>query len=76
MEQQRLTYLLEQYLAHTASTAEQEELSVLLKADTDRELFTTVLGTMMPQETPVHPANPAVWQKMVQDIVSIEQIVR
>lgn len=73
MEKQRLIYLLEQYLAGKATAEEQQELSAVLKADADRDLFTTVLAEMMHQETPVIPANPAAWEKMVQDIVRIDK---
>jgi ferric-dicitrate binding protein FerR (iron transport regulator) len=73
MEKQRLTWLLEQHLAATATAQEQQELSAIVKADTDRELFKTVLEAMMQQETPAFPANPQVWQKMVQDIAGIDR---
>lgn len=73
MEKQRLTYLLQQHLAGSLSAEEQQELSALLQADTERELFNTVLADLMQQETPAAPANPAVWQQMVQDIVAIDR---
>jgi ferric-dicitrate binding protein FerR (iron transport regulator) len=73
MEEQRLTYLLEQHLAATATAQEEQELSAILKADADQELFKTVLAAMMQQETPAFPVNPQVWQKMVQDITSIDR---
>jgi ferric-dicitrate binding protein FerR (iron transport regulator) len=73
MEKQRLTYLLQQHLAGSLSAEEQQELSMLLQADADRELFNTVLADLMQQETPAVPANPAVWQQMVQDIVAIDR---
>lgn len=73
MEKQRLTYLLQQHLSHQATAGEQEELSAVLKADTDQELFETVLAELMPRETPAIAPNSAVWQKMVQDIVGIDR---
>lgn len=73
MEKQRLTYLLQRHLAGSLSVEEQQELSALLQADTDRELFNAVLADLMQQETPAVPANPAVWQQMVQDIVAIDK---
>lgn len=75
MEQERLTYLLKQYLARETSSAEQEELSALLKADTGQELFTDGLATLMQEEAPAYPANAGLWQKMVQDIVNIDRSV-
>lgn len=73
MEKQRLTYLLEQYVADTATVAERQELSDMLKTDADQELFKTVLSEMMLQETPMHPADPTPWQQMIQDIVHIDK---
>lgn len=73
MEKQRLTYLLERHLSAAITAAEQQELAALLQADTDRELFNTVLAELMQQETPAFPANPEVWQKMVQDIAAVDR---
>ncbi len=73
MEKQQLTYLLQQHLAGSLSVEEQQELSALLQTDTDRELFNAVLADLMQQETPTVPANPAVWQQMVQYIVAIDK---
>ena len=73
MEKQRLTYLLERHLSAAITAAEQQELAALLQADTDRELFNTVLAELMQQETPAFPTNPAVWQKTVQDITAIDR---
>jgi hypothetical protein len=73
MEKQRLTYLLEQYMADTATAAERQELSDTFKKDADQELFKTVLAEMMLQETPMYPADPNPWQLMVHDIVHIDK---
>jgi transmembrane sensor len=75
MDKQRLTYLLQQHLSNAAIAAEQQELAGMLQADTGRELFNTVLAEMMEQSPPALPQQPAVWQKMVQDIVQIDKPV-
>lgn len=73
MEKQQLAYLLEQHLAGQTTTQEQQELAAILEADADRDLFKAVLAEMMHHETPAFPANREPWQKMVQDIVSIDR---
>jgi ferric-dicitrate binding protein FerR (iron transport regulator) len=73
MEKQRLTYLLQQHLSNAAIAAEQQELANMLQADTGRELFNTVLAEMMQQSPPALPLQPAVWQKMVSDIVQLDK---
>lgn len=75
MEKQRLTYLLQQHLSNAAIAAEQQELAAMLQADTGRELFNTVVAEMMQQSPPALPQQPAVWQKMVLDIVQLDKTV-
>jgi ferric-dicitrate binding protein FerR (iron transport regulator) len=74
MEQQRLIYLLEQHLADNATQQEQQELSVLLKANAGGETFKTVIADMMQKETPAFPGNPEPWQKMVSAIVNTDKV--
>lgn len=73
MEKQRLTWLIQQYLAEKATPQERQELADLVQADRDQELFATVMAEMMEQENPAVPANGAMWQQMVQEIVAIDK---
>jgi len=73
MEEQRLNYLLQQYMAESATAQELEELSNILKADADSELFTTSLMEMMHKETPAYPADRERWQQMQQDIMNVDK---
>jgi ferric-dicitrate binding protein FerR (iron transport regulator) len=73
MEKQRLSWLVQQYMAEQATLQELQELAGLVRADTDKELFTTVMAEMMEQENPVVPADGAMWQQMIQDIIAIDK---
>ncbi|MES1249194.1 MAG: FecR domain-containing protein, partial [Chitinophaga rupis] len=73
MEEQRLTYLLERYQAGVAAPEELQELSNILKADADSDLFRTVLAEMMSKEAPVFPMNQDRWQKMVRNIADVDK---
>jgi transmembrane sensor len=73
MEKQRLTWLVQQYMADKATPQEWQELADLVRAGTDQELFATVMAEMMEQESPVVPANGAMWQQMVQEIIAIDK---
>jgi hypothetical protein len=73
MEKQRLTWLVQQYMADKATPQEGQELADLIRADTHQELFATVMAEMMEQENPAVPANGAMWQQMVQEIIAIDK---
>jgi ferric-dicitrate binding protein FerR (iron transport regulator) len=73
MEKQRLTWLVQQYMADKATPQEGQELSDLIRAGTHQELFATVMAEMMEQENPAVPANGAMWQQMVQEIIAIDK---
>ena len=73
MEQQRLNYLLQQYMAESATVQELEELSNILRSDADSEAFKTLLTEMMHQEAPAFPADRERWQQMQQDIVNVDR---
>lgn len=73
MEDQRLIYLLERYQTGAATTEELQELSNMLKADGNSDLFKTVLAEMMGKEAPVFPMNQDRWQHMVRDIADIDK---
>ena len=74
MSKERLTWLLEQHLADRITPGERLELSELVKANGNEELFKQVLGELMQTETPVMPDHTAPWQKMIQDIVCIDKV--
>ncbi len=73
MEDQRLIYLLERYQTGDATTEELQELSNMLKADANSDLFKTTLAEMMSKEAPVFLMNRDRWQHMVRDIVDIDK---
>lgn len=73
MEEQRLTYLLERYQAGVATQEELQELSNMLKADANSDLFRTVLAEMMSKEAPVVPMNQDHWQKMARNITDVDK---
>jgi ferric-dicitrate binding protein FerR (iron transport regulator) len=73
MEEQRLNYLLQQYMAENATAQELEELSDILRSDADSELFKTLLTEMMHKEAPAFPADRDRWQQMQQDIMNIDR---
>ena len=73
MEDQRLNYLLQQYLTESATAQELEELSNILRSDTDNESFKAILTEMMHKEEPAFPADREPWQQMAQDIVAIDK---
>ena len=73
MEEQRLKYLLEQYLAETATAAELEELSNCFRSEADAELSRTLMAGMMQEETPVFPADEALYRQMEQEILAIDR---
>lgn len=74
MSKERLTWLLEQHLADRITSTERLELFELVKANGNEEIFKQVLGELMQTEAPVMPVHTAPWQKMVQDIVSIDKV--
>jgi ferric-dicitrate binding protein FerR (iron transport regulator) len=74
MEHQRLTWLLERHLADNATQQEQQELSVLLKANANGEVFKTVIAEMMQKETPAFPVNLEPWQKMIGNVVNTDKV--
>ncbi|MCS3797051.1 FecR family protein [Niastella sp. OAS944] len=73
MDQQRLTWLLEQHLADKATEHERQELLDMVKANVNEELFKQVMFEKMQEEIPAFPANASSWQKMVQDVVNIDK---
>ncbi|THU30364.1 DUF4974 domain-containing protein [Niastella caeni] len=73
MENQRLTYLLQQHLADKATRQEQQELLALLQADTNGEEVRSVIAELMQAETPVIPVHQESWQAMVQGIVNVDK---
>lgn len=73
MEEQRLNYLLQQYIAESATAGELEELSNILRADADSELFKSLLTEMMHKEPPAFPAEMEHWQRMQQDIIHVDR---
>lgn len=73
MEEQRLTYLMERYLADQATAEELQELGNTLKADVSSDLFKTVLAEMMHREAPAFPENRERWQQMALDIVRVDK---
>jgi len=73
MRKKRLTWLLEQHLADSLTEQERLELSDLVKANGNEELFKQVLSELLQPETPGVPVHAAPWQKMIQDIVSIDK---
>lgn len=74
MEKQRLTWLLQQHLAQKATQQEQQELEALLKESDNEEDLKTMIAGMMQQETPGLPANEGPWQKMIDDIVTVDKV--
>lgn len=74
MSKERLTWLLEQHLADRITPDERLELIELVKASGNEELFKQVLSELLQTETPVMPVDATPWQKMVQDIVSIDKV--
>ena len=74
MNQQRLTWLLEQHLANKATEQEQQELWDMVKANADEELFKQVISEKMQEEIPGIAVNTASWQKMIQDVVNVDKI--
>ena len=72
MEKQRLTWLLQQHLAEKATPQEQQELEALLQADDHEEVFKTVVAGMLQQEAPL-PVSGKPWQKMIDDIVTVDK---
>jgi transmembrane sensor len=73
MEEQRLNYLLQQYIAESATRQELEELSNILRADADSEVFKTLLTEMMHKESPAFPADRERWLLMQQDILDVDR---
>lgn len=74
MSKGRLTWLLEQHLADRISSGERLELFELVKTNGNEELFKQVLSDLLQTETPVMPVHIAPWQKMIQNIVSIDKV--
>src|ERR1044072_8009795 len=74
MNHQRLTWLLEQHLANKATEQERQELLEIVKANADEELFKQVISEKMQEEIPAMPGNTASWQKMIQDVVSVDKV--
>ena len=74
MEQQRITWLLEQHLTDKITQQEQQELSALLKDNASENAFKTVIAEMMQNETPGLPVNQESWQKMVSGIVNTDKV--
>lgn len=74
MDQQRLTWLLEQHLADKATEHERQELLDMVKTNANEELFKQVMCGKMQEEIPEIPANTSIWQKMIQDVVNIDKI--
>ena len=73
MNKQRLTWLLQRHLADRITAQERLELLDLVKANDNEELFKQVLSELLQTETPGIPVHAAPWQKMIQDIVSIDK---
>ena len=73
MNKQRLTLLLEQYMADKATEQEKQELFSIVQSNADEELFKQVVSDLMQKESPASPANAEPWQKMVHDIVQIDK---
>lgn len=74
MDQQRLTWLLEQHLADKATEHERQELLDMVKTNANEELFKQVMYEKMQAEIPATPANTSSWQKMIQDVVNIDKV--
>lgn len=74
MSKERLIWLLEQHLADRITSGERLELLELVKTNGNQELFKQVLSELLQTETPVMPVDTAPWQKMIQDIVSIDKV--
>jgi ferric-dicitrate binding protein FerR (iron transport regulator) len=73
MSKQRLSWLLEQHLADNITEPERQELFDWLKAGDNEELFKQVLHEKMQSATPGVPVDAGPWQKMIQDIVSLDK---
>ncbi|MDO6429356.1 FecR domain-containing protein [Flavitalea sp. BT771] len=73
MDQQRLNYLLQQYMAESATAEELEELSTMVRSDAHSDLFKSLLAEMMHKEAPAFPADRERWQQMQQDIMQADR---
>src|SRR4051794_14105990 len=73
MEEQRLNYLLQQYMAESATAQELEELANMVRSDADSGPFKALLMEMMQKETPAYPADRQPWQQMQQEIMQIDR---
>jgi transmembrane sensor len=73
MQQDRLSWLLQQHLANMATTQEQQELIEWLRTGGEQELFAATLSGQMERQTAIMPAQPEIWQRMVQNILAIDK---
>lgn len=73
MENERLRYLLEQYLQENATAAELGEFSDLLRSGTDGAVVKDLLAELMAREAPSFPADAERWQALQANIVQIDK---